>query len=200
MTGIDWHAIHTRLRNAQNALAQRASPGAEEAKRILRARARALAGEANAQHEPQDAIEVIEFLVAEETYAIETPYLREVYPLKELTPLPGTPPFVLGVVNIRGQIYSVIDIKRFFDLPDKSLTDLNKLVVIGDAAMSFGVLADRIVGTRRILRSELQASLPTLTGIREQYLKGVTGDRLVVLDAERLLSDPRIVVREQVET
>ena len=43
-------------------------------------------------------------------------FVREVYPLKDYTPLPCTPPFVLGLVNVRGQIISVIDIKKFFDI------------------------------------------------------------------------------------
>ena len=133
--------------------------------------------------------------------------MREVYPLKELTPLPGTPPFVLGLVNVRGQILSVIDLKKFFDLPEKGLTDLNKLIILdsGDLALSkaegmaFGILADAVLGVRPLPVSELQPSLPTLTGIREEFLKGVTRERVVILDADRLLSSKDIIVHEEVE-
>jgi purine-binding chemotaxis protein CheW len=61
------------------------------------------------------------------------------------------------------------------------------------------VLADVIVGVRSIRVESLQPSLPTLTGIRAEYLKGVTAERLVVLDLERLLADPKIIVNEEVE-
>ena len=82
-------------------------------KEILKARARALARESGAGTVVQ-TIEVIEFLLAYERYAMELDHVREVFPLKEITPLPGTPPFVLGIINVRGQIVSVVDLKKFF--------------------------------------------------------------------------------------
>lgn len=199
MTGADWQKLHARLDEAKRAAEQASAPTAESARTILRERARALAREREAEA-PNDALQVIEFVVAEERYAIELHYVREVQPLKDLTPLPGAPPFVLGIVNIRGLVLSVIDIKKFFDLVDRGLTDLNKIIVVADGGMALGVLADRIVGTASLARGSVQSSLPTLDGIREQYLKGVTGDRIVVLAADKLLSDPGIVVRQEPET
>jgi len=64
--------------------------------------------------------------------------------------------------------------------------------------MVFGILADAILGVRRISLAEIQPSLPTLTGIREKYLKGITPERTVILDAGKLLADEEIVVQEQV--
>jgi purine-binding chemotaxis protein CheW len=127
---------------------------------------------------------------------VESRYAREVAPISELTPVPGTPAHVLGIINVRGQLLFVIDIKRFFDLPEKGLTDLNKIVIVHSETIGFGILADQIVGARTIDVDALQTSLPTLTGIREDYLKGITADRTVVLDAERLLSDRNILVQE----
>lgn len=199
-SGTDWREIHGRLEAAREATQRGWLPGPEKTKEILKARARALAREAKAEPEAADAIEVIEFVVAQERYAVESAHVREIYPLHELTPLPCTPPFVLGIVNVRGQILSVIDIKKFFDLPEKGLTDLDKVIVLRSQSMEFGVLADLIAGTRVIPVRELQASLPTLTGIREEYLRGVTADRTVILDAGKLLSDPKIVVHEQAAT
>ena len=117
--------------------------------------------------------------------------------MKELTPVPCTPAFVLGIINVHGRVLSVIDLKRFFDLPNNALTDLNRVIVIRKQGMEVGILADNIHGVRRIPRRDLQPSLPTLTGVRAEYLKGITRDRLVVLDADKLLSDPKIVVREE---
>ena len=193
---IDWREIHRRL-EASAAVARNAwQPDAVETARILKARAQSLAREA-ASADIAERMEVVEFLLAYETYAIESRYVREVYPLENLTPLPCTPAFVLGVVNVRGEMLSVIDIKKFFDLPEKGLTDLNKLIVLDSGAMRFGILADAIVGVRHIPLAEIQPSLPTLTGIREEYLKGVTAGRTVVLDAEKLIADEKIVVQEQ---
>jgi purine-binding chemotaxis protein CheW len=141
----------------------------------------------------------VEFLLAHETYGVESLYVREVHPLKAFTPLPCTPAFVLGIINVRGQILSVIDLKKFFDLPEKRLTDLDKVIVVHDDTMVFGVLADAILGVRTIPLDTIQPSLPTLTGIRAGYLRGVTNERLVILDAVKLLRDPTLVVLEEVE-
>lgn len=171
---------------------------AEERHEILKARAAALAREPEDAGTETERLEIVEFLLSPERYGIESRYISEVYPLKDLTPLPCTPPFVLGIMNIRGQILSVLDIRKFFDLPEKGLSDLNKVIILQGSGMEFGILADAIVGTRRVPVAALQQSLPTLTDIRAEYLKGVTEERLVVLDGEKILTDGRIVVHEDV--
>jgi purine-binding chemotaxis protein CheW len=138
----------------------------------------------------------VEFLLASEHYGIELTYIREIHALTEFTPLPGTPAFVLGLTNVRGQILSVIDIKKLFDLPEKGLTDLNKVIVVRTHQMELGILADAVLGVRAIARNEFRTSLPTLTGIRAEYLKGITKDPLVVPDVATILSDERIVVND----
>lgn len=193
---VDWGEVTQRLEAARSAIERSWMPTTEDTQRILKERARALAREPSDER-MAERIEVVEFLLAHETYAIESRYVREVYPLENLTPLPGTPAFVLGIVNVRGEMLSVIDIKKFFDLPEKGLTDLNKLIVLDAGAMRFGILADAIVGVRQISVADIQPSLPTLTGIREDYLRGVTAARIVVLDAEKLIADKKIIVQEQ---
>lgn len=186
-----------RSRAKKPLFAQNSTPPQELWDGILRQRARLLAEPP--EHEAEAAsIEVVTLLLAYETYAIETAYVREVYPLKDLTPLPCTPSFVAGIVNVRGQVMSVIDLKKLFELPEKGLTDLNKVVIISDGAMEFGILADAILDVRNIPLHEIQPGLPTLTGVREDYLKGITAERLVVLDAAKLLHNKDIVVHEEV--
>ncbi|TAN45771.1 MAG: chemotaxis protein CheW [Nitrospirae bacterium] len=170
----------------------------EDQKKVLKARAQALAKVAASEDPGLERIEIIEFLLAHERYGLETRYISEVYPLKYLTPLPCTPSFVVGVVNVRGRIVSVLDLKVFFELPHKGLTDLDKVIILNNDTMEFGILADAVLGARLLPVRELQPSLPTLTEVRAEYLKGVTEDRLVVLDAEKILSDKKIIVHEEV--
>jgi purine-binding chemotaxis protein CheW len=168
-------------------------------RRILRARAEVLARPPQRDAAEQASLQILEFRVAQECYGVETRHVREVYPLKELTPLPCTPPFIAGIVNVRGRITAVIDIKKFFDLPDKGLTDLHRIILVRGNDLELGLLADIAVGVRRVPLDDLQPSLPTLTGIRADFLKGVTAERLVVLDLDCILADPRIVVQEEVD-
>ena len=195
---IDWEQIHRRLTAVRNAIEAAADPPPAILKKILKERAIALAREAKMET-AGSTIDVLEFDLAYERYGFELAYIREVCPLAELTPLPGTPDFVLGIVNVRGRVVSVIDIGKFFDLPDKRLSDLNKVVILTGDTREFGVLTDRIVGTRSLFTATLQESLPTLTDVRSQYLKGVTGERLIVLDAGKILRDEKLVVNVQPE-
>jgi len=195
---VNWREVERRLEAARVAIERVWTPSPEETQRILKARALALAREPVPAEVAGERIEVVEFLLAHERYALESQYVREVYPLENLTPLPCTPAFVLGIINLRGEILSVIDIKKFFDLPEKGLTDLNMVIVLQFGNMLFGILADAIVGVRHIPMTDIQPSLPTLTGVREEYLKGVTPGRTVILDAEALLTDQNIVVQEQI--
>ncbi len=195
---IDWPAIQRQVENARRNTEAGWKPSAEEKKRILRERAQAVARPAGQPAAEQDRLIAVLFSLAAETYAIELPFVREVQPLREFTPLPCTPPFVLGIASMRGQIRSIIDLRYFFELPVASLSDLSKLIILRHGEMEFGVLADEVLGVQTLLRDELQTGLPTLTGIRETYLKGITRDHIVLLDGGRILSDKSLIVQEQV--
>ncbi len=159
-------------------------PGQRRSRRVLQ------------RPEPGEQIEIIQFLISYEKYAVESRYVREVRPLQEYAPVPCTPPFVLGIINVRGEILSVIDIGRFFDVPAKGLGDLNRVVVLSSGDMEFGVLADAIAGVRMVPLRDVQPPPPTFTGLRREYLKGLTRDGCAILDAEKMLSDGRIMVNE----
>lgn len=175
-----------------------AAPTAEERKNILRARARKFATAAKAEDAAGESLAIVEFTLSGERYGIESIYIRETCPLSEFTPVPCTPSFVLGVMNVRGQVLSIVDLGRFFDLPAKGITDLNKVIVLSSGDLEFGILADEVVGVNTIPVREMQASLPTLTGVRAEYLKGVTNDRVTILDAHKILTDKRLIVQEEV--
>ena len=164
---------------------------------IFKTRAEALARENHDEALAADFLDVVAFMLGQERYGIESRYVREVYPLIELVTLPGTPPFVLGIVNIRGQVLSVIDLGMLFDLPPRGVGEYDRIIVLHNDEMEFGLLGTAILGLTRIPRDALQPSLPTLTGIREKFLLGVTRDRMAVLNAEKLLSDSSIVVHEE---
>lgn len=166
---------------------------------ILRARAQRLAETVVPEESSSARLELLQFRLADEHYGIETSFVQEVSPFKDLTPLPCTPPFLLGIVNVRGRIVPVLDLKRFFELPEKGINDLHRIILVKGEELEFGILADVILGITAIDPTSLQTSLPTLTGIRDDYLRGVSPERLIVLDMNRIFNDPRILVQEEVE-
>ncbi|MBI4750546.1 MAG: purine-binding chemotaxis protein CheW [Acidobacteria bacterium] len=196
ITPIDWDNIYHRLKTTQAAGEQ---AGPEETRRILRARARQLALEPRETTSDFPCVAVVEFWLASEIYCVELSAVREIFPLRELTPVPCTPPFVLGLINIRGQLLSVIDIKKFFQLPEKGLTELNKVIVVSIEGFEIGLLADAVLGVKAIPLSEIQPSVHLFTGVQAEYLKGVTGERAILLDIQRLVMDRQLIISEQVD-
>lgn len=193
-----WKEIQNRLETVRSALEKGFKPSSEKKAEILKNRAKVLAQKTGEHEEDEACLQVVEFLLAHEKYCIELLHIREVYPLKELTPLPCTPAYVTGIINFRGQILSIVDLKNFFNLPEQELTDHHQVIVLSSDEMEFGVLADEILGVRSLPLSEIQPTLSTLTGVGIEYLRGVTKSRTVVLDGGKILSDKNIVVHQEV--
>lgn len=197
-TKIDWDEIKSKVASLQEVIEQKEILLPEEKRSLLKKRAQALALRENDETVQQERIEIIVFRLAYETYGIETAFVREVYPLKDMTTLPGTPSFVMGIINVRGQIVSVIDLKKFFNLPAKGLGELNKVIIMCNERMDFGILADVVEGTQSVALEEIMAAPPSVIGIGKKYLKGVTKEHIVLLEAESILNDEKIIVNEEV--
>jgi purine-binding chemotaxis protein CheW len=163
---------------------------------ILKERARALARVAEAGE--NEGMQLVVFSLSNETYGVPTDYVREVQPLRHVSPVPCTPNFVVGVVNIRGSIYSVVDIRQFFGVPEQEITDLTKVILVDAAGLEVGILADDVSGEVSVPLAEIKPPLATRAGIKEEYIQGVTRDMLIILNLEALMGDERIVVHEEV--
>lgn len=170
----------------------------KEIRDLLKMRADALAMEPKQKESVLETIEVVIFSLAAETYCIESSYIKEVYPLKEFTPLPGVPPFIMGIINVRGKIIAVIDLKKLFNLPEQGLGELNKIIILSDDQMEFGILADAVQGTQAININQIKNVPSVVSGIGEEYLKGITKEHLIVLNAAKLLSDQSIVIYDEI--
>ena len=192
-----WELIRERLAEFERRIDAGFAIAPQEREARLQARTREWA-KSVPQEDPDAWLEVLCFNLSDEVYAIETEHIASVLPLPQFTPLPNTPPFVLGIVNVRGHIVSVLDLRVFFELPISGLSDKNFLAIVQGPEMEFGLLIDRVQGIARIKRDSLQSGLANLSGVRASYLLGVTTEQWTVLDGARLLADPslRIVADE----
>ena len=163
----------------------------------LRERARKLAHPLRDERTGEGMVMVVEFMLAGERYVLDARYVHEVVPLKEVVPLPGAPDFVLGITNLRGEICSVVDLRKIFNLPEDHGDIRRYAVILRNEDMEFGLYADSAPEVRLLPLDSLQESLPTLTDVRAEFLKGVTDEGVVYLDAVRLLSDERITTVNQ---
>lgn len=186
-----WAQIRERLAEFERRIDAGFAVAPEERDSRLQARTREWALSVE-QEQPDAWLEVLCFNLSSEVYAIETEHVAAVLPLPQFTPLPNTPPFVLGIVNVRGHIVSVLDLRVFFELPIDGLSDKNFLAILQSPEMEFGLLIDRVQGIVRIERDRLQNGMTSLSGVRANYLLGVTPDQWTVLDGARLLGDPNL--------
>ncbi|MBI4610394.1 MAG: purine-binding chemotaxis protein CheW [Candidatus Rokubacteria bacterium] len=196
--GLNWQAAYALLERARRAIETGAERPPEDVKRILRERAQALAKPLEEAPTPTEVLELLVFSLSGERYGIETAHVLEVVTLRELTPVPCTPSFVLGVVNHRGRILSVLDLRRLFDLAGQGVTEGSRVVAVEAGGMRFGIFADAVAGTMRVGVHEVAPPPVTLTGDRQAFVQGVTGEMVAVLDLEALAHDPRITVNEEV--
>ncbi len=188
-----WAQVHERLAEFERRLLEGFAIGPEERAARLHERSREWARMADEQA-PSDEFEVLRFAISGELYAIASEHVAQVLPLNQYTPLPNTPAFVLGIVNVRGRIVSVLDLRVLFELPVDSLSERNFLLILQSPEMEFGVLIDRVLGIARLRREALQKTPGNLSGVRASYVLGVTAEQATVLDGERLLGDPDLTV------
>ncbi len=168
-----------------------------EIQSLLDERARVLAKAPEALDE-KESISVVVFSFGDHRYAIEARYVREIQSLVNLTPVPCTPSFVAGVVNLRGTLYSLVDLRKYLDLPMKGVTDLTQILLVNGAGMELGLLAYEVVGIRSIPITEIKAPLPNDENVAKEFVTGVTTDLTVILNLEKILNDPKMIVHEEV--
>lgn len=168
----------------------------DKIKSILEARRRALLNSTDMQ--TGETMQVVVFSLANETYGIATEFAKEVQPLRDVTPVPCTPDFCVGVINIRGSIYPVIDIRSFFGVPKKEVTALTKVILVDAAGLTVGILADEVSGAASVPITDIKPPLAAQSSAKEEYILGVTQKMLIILNLEALLRDDRIIIRQEV--
>ena len=139
---------------------------------------------------------IIAFLVGSATYALPASYVREVYRFKELTPLPGTPPSIAGIINVRGLMLAVIDVRSLLGLPPAAQAKQDTVIILHTPDKELGILTQGLLGVHTIPVSQLHPAPQTISGARLEYVRGVTHTQLTVIDAEKLLADPLPVSAE----
>lgn len=195
---IDWQQAYAVLERARRAMEFGDEPPVEEVQRILRERARALARPLAEAPTPTDVVELLVFALGGERYAIEAAHVLEVVPLGELTPVPGAPAHVLGVVNHRGRILPVMDLRRLLELAGQGVTEGGRVVAVQAGGMTFGILANAVAGLIEVGADEVAPPAPALSRRGQTFVRGVTAEMVALLDLGALARDPGLLVNEEV--
>ena len=169
---------------------------AERKTRIFRERAKKLAAPGAPRDSGGESLELLEFLIGKERYAVETVFVGEVFPPGDITPVPCTPPFVAGVVNLRGRIVPVVDLKVLFGIRSAG-EKTPRIVLLHSGGNEIGLLTDGVPGISIIGREAVRPPLSAPAGLPGAYMAGIAGNDLAVLDGDRILRDIALTVDEE---
>lgn len=189
---INWMSARERMATAIRSTETAMTPSPERARQIMDDRARALAIPVQCESPAGESVDALTFQLSRERCAIETRCVREVVPLRKITPLPRTADFVAGIINLRGDLIPVFDLRRLLGLAaDASGTPLH-VIIVGEGQAEFGITVDELPQAGGITLGSLTAIAGPGTGDSRSWLRGVTGDAVIVIDGSALIADQRL--------
>jgi purine-binding chemotaxis protein CheW len=145
--------------------------------------------------EAEEAIQVLSFSLADEWYGFRLADMVEILGGADPTPIPFTPPFIPGVINHRGSIVTVVDLKKVFGLPTRYRRETGRIVLIRAGDTVIGVEADAISDIVPVRRSEIEPPMSTIEKVKAGMIEGcVRRPRglLVLLSARALVEELRV--------
>jgi purine-binding chemotaxis protein CheW len=168
----------------------------DEVRRVLEERARRLAqAYSEAAESTAERVQLITFSRGARRYAVELGFLTEIRPLAGWTPVPGTPEFYEGVIQVRGEIIALLDVVTLFTGERGSPATEQVAVVVSAAGTVLGLLADTVDDVHDVGPEHIHPPLATFSSARERFVKAMVEDGPAIVDVEKLLADERLWVR-----
>lgn len=137
-------------------------------------------------------IQLVTFRLKEETYGINVMQVQEVLRITEIAPVPGAPGYVLGIINLRGNVVTVIDTRTRFGLPTAEMDDASRIVIIESEQQVVGILVDSVAEVVELRQSEIDSAPNVGNDESSRYIQGVASrddDLLIVVDLNKLLTE-----------
>lgn len=137
-------------------------------------------------------IQLVTFRLKDETYGINVMQVQEVLRVTEIAPVPGAPQYVLGIINLRGNVVTVIDTRTRFGLPTTERDDASRIVIIESEEQVVGILVDSVAEVVELRHSEIDSAPNIGNEESARYIQGVASrdeDLLIVVDLNKLLTE-----------
>jgi purine-binding chemotaxis protein CheW len=143
-----------------------------------------------------EVIQWVTFKLDSEIYGINVMQVQEVLRLPEIAPVPGAPIYVMGIINLRGNVVTVIDTRNRFGLAQKEPDDATRIIITEDDKQVIGMLVDAVAEVVNLKGSEIETT-PNLGEDNEssKYIQGVhsRGDEILILiDVDKMLSESEL--------
>ncbi len=137
-------------------------------------------------------IQLVTFRLKDETYGINVMHVQEVLRVSEIAPVPGAPDYVLGIINLRGNVVTVIDTRSRFGLPAGDVTDTSRIVIIESDKQVVGILVDAVAEVVELTETQIDSAPNVGNEESSRYIQGIATmgeDLLIVVDLHKLLTD-----------
>lgn len=144
---------------------------------------------ANSSDDP--VLQWVTFRLEDETYGINVMQVQEVLRYSEIAPVPGAPSYVLGIINLRGNVVTVIDTRQRFGLPSAEVTDNTRIVIIEADKQVVGILVDSVAEVVYLRQSEIETTPNVGNEEAAKFIQGVCNkndELLILVDLEKMMT------------
>ena len=151
-------------------------------------------------------LQLVVFQLGQEEFGVDIAQVREIIKPTEITQMPNSPPFVEGVINLRGQITTIMDLRKRVDLGEATKTDQMRIIVVELEDNTIGMVVDSVTEVLRISNSEIDPTPAIATEVDTNYIQGVgklkNGEQdrlLILLDLTKVLSQDEVTQIQKAE-
>lgn len=137
----------------------------------------------------------VTFTLEDEVYGIDVMQVREVLRYTDISPVPGAPPYVLGIINLRGKVVAIIDTRSRFNLPPTEPDESSRILILEAADHVVGFLVDSVSEVAELKNNEIESAPDTGSGETNRFITGLykrKDDLIILVDSNRLLSDDEL--------
>lgn len=152
-----------------------------------------MSGKLTSKSSNEDAIlQWVTFMLDGEKYGVNVMQVQEVLRFSEIAPVPGAPSYVLGIINLRGKVVTVVDTRNRFGLPSAQTTDNTRIVVIEAEEHVIGILVDSVAEVVYLRLNEIETAPSVGNDESAKFIQGVchkNDELLILIELEKLLTD-----------
>ncbi|NLN64202.1 MAG: chemotaxis protein CheW [Clostridiaceae bacterium] len=133
----------------------------------------------------------VKFVVGEQDFGVDINLVREISKIQEMLKVPNTPPYIEGLMNLRGHVLTIFNLRKRLGMPDQAFDENSKIIIVWHNDLQIGFTVDMVSEIMKVEDSDVENTPPSITGIDKRFLSGVikSGDKMILtLDLTKVLS------------
>lgn len=152
------------------------------------------------EHKITDELQVVVFILEKNYYGVHILQVQEIIKMTEVTKLPNTPDFIEGIVNLRGKIVPIMDLRKRFGLQEAATNENSKILILKLEEVQFGIIVDEISEVEKVPVSLIENPPKVVSGVRGEFISGIAKNNerlLILLDIEKILTlEEREIIKD----